>query len=134
MYKALGTLLKHSGTTIKEVCDISGPAMKAGTIDTTSHDSTGGWREFVTTLKEGGEVTFQINYDPAHATHKNAAGGLLKAFNDGTLEAFSVTFTDIAGSVWSFNAYVTGFVPKMPVEGKLSADVTLLISGAVTLA
>src|SRR5512138_534510 len=124
MYNALGTLLKHGGTTIKEVCDISGPAMKAGTIDTTNHDSTGGWREFVTTLKEGGEVTFQINYDPAHATHKDAAGGLLNDFKNGTSVAFSVTFTDAANTVWSFSAFVIGFAPKMPVEGKLSADVT----------
>jgi predicted secreted protein len=131
MYKALGTLLKRAGTTILEVGDITGPALKVGTMDTTSHSSTGGWREFITTIKEGGQVTFPINYDPAAATHGIA--GLLDDFIDGTLKAFTVTFTDTGGTIWDFYAYVIGFIPSMPVEGKLSATVTLLISGAVTI-
>jgi predicted secreted protein len=131
MYKSLGTLLKRDTTTIVEVGDIVGPALKMGTMDTTSHDSAGGWREFITTLKEGGQVTFPINYDPATTTHGIA--GLLDDFADGTLQTFHITFTDTGHTIWDFSAYVVGFTPSMPVEGKLSAAVTLQVSGAVTL-
>ena len=63
-----GTLLKVGDgaspevfATIAEVKDISGPGTTLSTEDATNHDS-GGWREPVPTLLEGGEVTFDLNY------------------------------------------------------------------------
>jgi predicted secreted protein len=131
MFKSLGTLLKRNGTTIAEVNNISGPSFSMGTMETTSHDSAGGWKQFVTTLKDGGEVSFEINFDPVAATH--GTSGLLDDFVDGTLQTFTITFTDTAHTVWTFTAYVTKFSPSMPVEGKLGASVTLKLSGAPTL-
>lgn len=55
-------------TTIAEVTSIGGPNMKAETIDVTNMDS-GGWREFITSLKDAGEVQFGLNFLPGNATH-----------------------------------------------------------------
>ena len=76
-YASFGTVLKRGATPIAQVLDISGPGLSADTEDVTSHDSTGGWEEHVVTVLRTGDVSFDIEYDPNAATHKNAAAGLL---------------------------------------------------------
>jgi len=117
-------------TTIAEVGDIGGPALKQGTMETTSHSSASGWREFITTVKEAGDVTFPISFLPANVTH-NEILGLIKDYRTGTLRKMQIVFTDTGTMTCSFSAYVTGFTPAMPVEGKLSSNLTVKISGAV---
>ena len=132
-----GTLLKidQGGgglTTIAEVTDITGPGLTMSTADVTHQTSTGGWREFIGTVLDGGEVTFDINYAPTAAS-VNATTGLIADMKAKTLRGFSVTFTDAGNTVWSFNALVTGFTPAEPIDGALTASVTLKISGQPTL-
>lgn len=132
-YSAFGIALKKGGTTIAQVKSISGPSLSLDTVDVTSHDSTGGWEEVVGTILRTGEITLEIEYDPAHATHKYAAGGLLYDLVQKTANAYTLVFPDSANTTWSFNALVTGFEPAGPVDGDLTANVTLKITGQPTL-
>lgn len=129
-----GTLLKRGDggspetfTTIAEVLDISGPALALGTEDATSHDSNY-WREFIPTIKEGGEVTCDIQYY-SHTTHDN----LVTDFNNRTRRNFQVVLPLSPAETWAFAAYVTGISLSAPVEGKLTASLTLQITGSVTI-
>jgi hypothetical protein len=133
-YSAFGTLLKRGATTVVAVTSISGPGLSLDTEDVTSHDSTEAWEEVVATILRSGEVTFDIVYDPAAATHKNAAGGLLADLVSRTAQTYSLTFTDTAATVWSFSAFVTGFEPDMPADGAFTASVTMKITGKPTIA
>ena len=70
-----GTLLKAGDaaspevfTTIAEVTNIAGPTLSTEMIDVTNHSSASNFREKIASLKDGGEVTFSINYLPANAT------------------------------------------------------------------
>jgi hypothetical protein len=135
---ALGTLLKigdgggpETFTTIAEVRDISGPGFSLGTEEVSSHDSAL-WRTFIPTFKEGGEVTFDVNFT-AHAT-QGFTGGLYNDFANRTLRNFQLVLTTSPAKTASFAAYVAGFELGMPVEGVLSASVTLQLSGATTWA
>lgn len=137
---AFGTLLKigdgqasETFTTIAEVLDISGPNLTQRTSEVTSHSSTGGWAEFIGTILEGGEVTFRVNFVPTENTH-DAGAGLVNDLENRTLRNFQLVFPDSGNTTWSFSALVTGFRPNEPVEGALTADVTLRISGQPTLA
>lgn len=137
---AFGTLLKIGDgggtevfTTIAEVKDISGPSLKLDTEEVTSHSSTAGWREYIGTLLDAGEVTFTVNFIVTGATHSQTSG-LLKDLKNKTLRNFQLVFPNVGNTTWAFSAYVTGFEPSMPVEGALEADVTLKISGQPTLA
>jgi len=131
-YSAFGTALKKGGVTYANVKSISGPGLKLDTEDVTSHDSAGGWEEVVGTILRSGEVTMEIVYDPANATHKYAAGGLLYDLVSRTAIPLSLVFP---GAVtWSFKALVTGFEPSAPVDGALTASVTFKITGAPSLA
>lgn len=133
-YSSFGTLLKLSGVTVAGVRDVSGPNLSLGTADVTNHSSPSAWAEKVGTIKDAGEVTFDIVFDPVHATHKNAAGGLLYLLDQRTVGSFTITFPDTGATVWTLPALVTGFTPTAPVEDSLTASVTLTVSGAPTLA
>ena len=115
---------------IAQLRDIVGPGMSLGTEDVTPQEATGAWRQFVPTLLDGGEVTFQLNFIPTEDTH-DAVGGLVKDMVDRTLRDFRIDFPE--GTEWAFSAYITNFVPTAPVEGALTADVTLRSSGPMTL-
>lgn len=137
---AFGTLLKigdgatpENFTTIAEVTNISGPSLSLEPIEITSHSSPGGWKEFIGGLLDAGEVTFDINYEPTEATH-NATTGLIADMVDRTLRNFQLVFPDTGNTTWSFMALVTGFEPSEPVEDKLTASVTLKLTGQPTLA
>lgn len=137
---ALGTLLKKGDggspetfATIAEVLDIGGPELGLDTEDATSHDSTAGWEDVVPTILRSGEVTFEINYVPSHATH-NASTGLVADMKNKTKRNFQLVFPNAGTTTWAFAAYVTKFAPKAPVAGKLAASVTVKVSGQPTLA
>jgi hypothetical protein len=131
---AYGCTLKIGATAIAEVTKIEPPALKLDTVDVTSHGSTAGWREFVGTLKDGGDLTCDINYVPTAATHKNAAGGLIYILANAILTTFSLVFSDSGATTWTFTAYVVGFKASAAVGGALTAAVTFKLSGQPTLA
>lgn len=138
---AFGTLLKigdggspsETFTTIAEVTDLSGPALELKTIEATSHSSTDGWEEFIGGLLSGGEVTFDVNFIPTNPTHSYSAG-LLRDMVNRTVRNFKLVFPNLSATTWTFAALVTGFEPKEPTDDKLSASVTLQITGKPTLA
>ena len=132
-YAAFGCALKKGGTEYAGVTNISGPGLSLDTVDVTSHDSTGAWEEVVGTILRSGEISLDLVYDPADATHKYAAGGLLYDLVSRTAIALTLEFSDTATTTWSFNALVTGFKPGMPVDGFLGASATLKLTGQPTL-
>ena len=132
-YAAFGCALKKGGTEYAGVTNISGSGLSLDTVDVTSHDSTGAWEEVVGTILRSGEISLDLVYDPADATHKYAAGGLLYDLVSRTAIALTLEFSDTATTTWSFNALVTGFEPGMPVDGFLSASATLKLTGQPTL-
>lgn len=124
---AYGTLLKRAGTTLAEVTNISGPGLALDALDMTSHDSSGD-REFIGGLLDGGEVTCEVNFMPGNATHKQVIADMKAR----TVSTWSIVWSDGSSSTWSFSALPTAFEPSAPVDGKLSASITLKVTGSVT--
>lgn len=140
--RGLGTLLKIGDggsptevfTTIAEVVSITGPSLGLDTADATNMDSPGGWEEHIGTVLRSGEVGLDLNFHPTEATHRDASGGLLNDMKNKTVRNFELHFTDAGATVWTFAALVTGFEVSAPHDDRLSATVTLKLSGAPTLA
>ena len=135
-YDAYGTALykgTNTGTAYGQVVSISGPSLSLDTVDVTSHDSTSAWEEVVATILRSGEITLEIVYDPANATHKYATGGLLYDMVSRTAITLTLIFPDTATTEWTFSAFVTAFEPSAPVDGALTASVTLKPTGVVTI-
>lgn len=141
VYNGFGTTLaKGDGaspevfTAVAQVIDIAGPSMSADSIDVTNHASASGYREFIPGLKDAGEITLTIQYDPAAATHKNAAGGVLYAFEQGSRGNWKLTFPSSPAASWTFPAFVTSFDLKTPLNDQMTADVKFKVAGKPTLA
>ena len=137
---SFGTLLKigdgagtEAFTTIAEVMDISGPSSTLNTAEVTSQTSANGYSEHIGTILNGGEVSFDINYGPTDGTHDESTG-LISVMNARTLNNFQLIFPDSGTTTWSFAALVTGFEPSAPVDGALTASVSMLISGKPAIA
>lgn len=110
---------------LAQVKSFGGPGISADTEDVTTHDSTGGWEEVVITILRSGEISMEVEYDPGDNT-------LVSYCENKTRLNFDIEFP---GSVnWQFDGYVTSFEPSAPVDGTLTANVTVKIDSAPTLA
>lgn len=114
-------------TAIGESTNISGPGLAREAYDVTTHQSPEQWREFIGGLKDGGEVTLDLNYDPAQ--HDD----LVADFDDEDPRNYKVVFPVTPVATWSFKAVMTGFEPSAPHDDKLAASVTFKVSGKPTL-
>jgi hypothetical protein len=123
----LGTTITRNGTPIAQIMDIEGPDLSTDTDEITNHSSVDGVEEFLVTIKRTGEVTFPLVFNSALPSH-DPETGLMQAWEDRSLDDYVMTFPD--DSFWTFSAYVTGFGMAAPVDGHLSAEVTLRPSGA----
>jgi predicted secreted protein len=109
--------------TVGEATNISGPGMERDVIDVTSHDSPNRFREYVGGLVDGGEVTFEVNWDPALHV------GLIADFQDPTPRNYQIVMPDPPGGDWAFTGFITGMGHEYPHDDKMSADFTFKISG-----
>jgi len=115
-------------TAIADPTSISGPGLSRETIDVTSHGSVDGWMEFLGGLKDGGEVSIDVNYDPANHDF------LVDDFEDAAPRNYQIVFPDPDETTWSFGAILTGFEPEAPYDDKLAASLTFKVSGKPTIA
>lgn len=114
-------------TAIAEATSISGPGIEREEIDVTSHQSPNAWMEFIGGLKNAGEVSAEVNYDPVE--HDS----LVADFNDADPRNYQLAFPTSPETVWSFAAILTGFEPDSPHDDKLSAELTFKITGEPVL-
>ncbi|WHX19830.1 phage tail tube protein [Streptomyces malaysiensis subsp. malaysiensis] len=113
-------------TAIANATSITPPALARETLDVTSHGSPDQWREYLGGLKDGGEVSIDINYDPRlHDT-------LVEDFNDPNPRNYKVVWPGTLGN-WAFAAVLTSFEPEAPHDDKLAASLTFQVSGKPTL-
>lgn len=107
-------------TPIGNITEPSGPEMERETIDTTAHDSPSGYREFIGSLVDPGELTITVNYDSSkHDT-------LVEDFEDVDARDYRLTWPQ--GSTWAISAFLTGFSPEGAVDDKLSAELTFKVT------
>lgn len=124
--------------TIAAITSISGPGFSLDVADVTAHDSPGAWEEAVGTILRSGELTLDINYDPSSATHNadttpaSGGEGLAAALQSRKWKNFKLTFPSTVPVLWAFKGFVTGFEPDAPFDDKLSASVTIKLTGAPT--
>ncbi len=117
----------ESFTAIAEINTITGPNKSRDTIDVTSLDSASGYREFIGGFRDGGEVTLNMNFTLAGYADMDAD------FELDTLTNFQIVLPDTGNTTFEFAALVTALGLAIPMDDKVTADVTLKISGPVTL-
>jgi hypothetical protein len=129
---ATGTLLKIGDgagpevfTTIPEVMRVNCPDVKTDLNDVSSHDSSGGFREFLPGLKDGDQVTAEMNWKPSHAIHKQVRVDAYAA----TKRNFKIILPDTADHVCAFSGYITGYPGQANVGEPLKNTLTVKVTG-----
>jgi len=112
-------------TMIADVTSISPISLSLATLDTSNLDST--WRTFIGGIKDGGECTFEINYDPASTSHLT-----IEAAIDGTVKGILVRFSDAKDM--EFDAVITSFSITAAMDSVVTASLGMKITNSITFA
>lgn len=113
---------------VGQVLDITGPTSEFEDVDVTTRDTTDFYREFLSGLSNPGELTFEIVFDPALASHIS----LLTLHAARTSVAWKLTWPTATAKMCTFSGYVKAASPAIPLEGRLTCNFTVKISGGVT--
>jgi predicted secreted protein len=130
--RALGTKLKIGTTSpvaVAGLTSIGGLELSADTIDVTTLDSDGGYREFIAGFKDAGEVSLEGYFVPEETKGQKE---LYTLFESGATSEFTIEFPNSLAK-WEFDGIVTGFSTGADLEDPLSFSATIKVSGAPTL-
>ncbi len=106
---------------ISKVMSIDGLDSTQDTVDITTLDSEGGYREFIGGLRDAGTLSLPMAFQKENYS-------LLRAdFEAEEFVKYQIILPDL--SVFEFNGKVTGLSVAVPLEDKVSANATIKISG-----
>ena len=126
-----GTTFSYNSVAIGDVLSISSPSVTVATIDTTGIADV--FRTFLGGTIDSGEMSLEIMYDP-----NSTAGTALEAEWESTASAAPtakacvITFSD--SSTYTFNAVLSGFSASVAIDDKVTASVSLKVSGSIVIA
>lgn len=128
--RAIGTVLKKGDQKIGGLTSIGGIEITADTMDVTTLDSDGGYKEFIGTFKDAGEVALEGFFRPED-------GGQLAmqtSLDEGQPEDYTIEFPTNPKATWKFKGVVTGFkVGDIEVDGTVNFGATIKVSGKPVL-
>ena len=124
--KSFGVTVTVNTNAIGELIDVTPGGVDVTNIDTTAHDSAGGWRTFLGGLTDGGTLELSGNYVLADV------GQVELRDERGNVAAIVVTFSD--GSTSTFSAVVGGFNLSNPLDDKIEYTCSLKVTGAIVIA
>ncbi len=128
---SFGTILRR-GTppvAIASVQDIDGPGSSTEVDDITNHSSPGGVREKRPSIKDAGDVSFDLVFNLNDPTHDHLTG-LYQAWSDEAIDPYELEYPDGTGE--RFEGFVSNIARQAPVVGHLSAAVTITITSEPT--
>ena len=112
---------------IAEINNITGPGKTRDTIDVTSLDSVGGYREFIAGFRDGGTVVLAMNFTRTTYDKMN------DDFEDENAQSYEIVLPDAENTSLEFVGLVTELPLTIPTDDKITADVTIKVSGKVTV-
>lgn len=133
-YAAKGATVEHGGaasatasySAVDGVQSLGIPSDSADLIDVTSHDSSGGRKEYVNGLIDTDDLSIAIVYDSADTVHE-----ALRAAAGGVAQHFRISLANgTTNDVHTFSALVMGFAINLDHDGAEMATITLKRTGA----
>lgn len=112
---------------LAEVNSITGPTMTRDFIDVTSLDSTGGYREFITGFRDAGTISLSMNFT------RDSYDLMLTDFESPNANNYEIILPDVDVTSFEFEGLVTEVPLTIPTDDKITADVTIKITGQVVM-
>lgn len=105
------------------VVSVNGVSPSREVVDATDMASTDRYREFISGLRDGGEVTIGLEFDADGTEYANAISDL----NSDAVGYYEIEFPD--GSQWGFSAFLTTPALDTPLDDKMMAELTYKVTG-----
>jgi hypothetical protein len=121
---AHGMVITFNGDSVEELGDVTIPALTRKAVEDTKHSSEDD--VYAIGHRSYGNLSFDIALIPSLVDR------FLVAWTSHSLDSYVLFFVD--GASWSFLGRVVNVSPKIPVEGKLAAQVTIQVEGKINLA
>lgn len=122
---------------IANLGDFTGPTMQTTTVNTSKHGNK--FMQFVACLIDPGTLSCPTWFDPSEPTLAGNTQALAELLESRSFESYLIAFVDDTGLIvpttgpqMTFNAYVSKFNLKEPVNGVYTADTEFRLSGPVT--
>jgi len=112
---------------IAQVKSIDGPSKSRETYDTTTLDTEGGYRTFGASLRDSGGISLSRNFTRESYELMN------NDFEDDSPKNYAIVFPDVEATTFEFEGLVTEMSLGIEVDGLITSDVTIKISGPVVL-
>lgn len=112
---------------IAQVKSITGPSKTRNFIDVTSLDSTGGYREFITGFRDAGTLSLNMLFNRDGYELFDAD------FASETPVNYQIILPDVDNTSLTFQGLVTEMPLTIPTDDAITNDVTIKITGTVTL-
>ena len=114
--------------TIAEINSIEGPTMDKDNIDVTSLDTAGGYDEFITGFMDGGQLVLNMNFT------RSGYEVMKSDFEIDVARDYRIVLPDDEDTTLEFEGLVIEIPLTMEAEDKLTADVTIQVTGEVVVA
>lgn len=118
-----------SGTweNLAQIKSITGPGMSRGTSDTTALDTSGGYKTFIGAFRDAGTISLAMNFT------RDTYEQMKDDFEDSATKNYEIVLPDDETTTLEFEGLVTELPLTIPTDDVITADVTIKISGEVTL-
>lgn len=120
------TLTTPAYVPVAEVTAVTPGSATADRVEATHMKSPGRRREYIAGLIDSGEASFEINWVPGGPSDEL----LRRVFEDGETVKHRITFPN--GARVAYDAQITGYEKDVPVDDKMTATITVSVSGAET--
>jgi predicted secreted protein len=112
---------------LAEILSYDGPNKKRDTIDVTNMDSAGGYKEFIGGFRESGDLKCSMNFT------RDTYDLMNDDFESETKQTYELAIPDDDNTTMSFLGLVTDLGFKADTSKQITADVTLKVSGQITI-
>jgi predicted secreted protein len=118
---------------IGEVKEVGGPNMTRDTVDATHSQSDNRFREFLSALRDGGEVTVTVALVPG-AGNTDDHKKLYDDFKNDEAVRYQINWPNTAKTYFRFDAFLTALPHSMPMADEMTQELTFKVTGEPTLA
>lgn len=128
---AFGTKFNWDGKQVASLKNVGGVEFNVDTVDVTTHDSEGAFKEFIAGLLDAGAVPISGFFD-----HEDADGQLAMVADCAAraIKAATIVFPASTGAQWDFNGLITNIkVGDTPTDDGIPFSATVKVSGKPTL-
>lgn len=125
-FSGQGTIFNRSGTPISEIKSIENTKSRE-TIEVTKLSDTDGYRRFIGGLRDAGSITMEMHFVRANYDLLNAD------YESDEEQAYSIEFSDDANTTFSFDGLVTEIPFSTSVGEVVTSNVTIKVTGKVTV-